>query len=135
VALSNLFTGPSRIRPFGPTVTGPIFDAGRNQATLQPVEAPHRETLLRDEQAFREVTDALVARRRAWAALTEQDAAGLASREALAIAELSCTSGLASSLNVLDAQRTLRAAEVARNRTLGAQPVAVVPLYPALGGG
>ncbi len=139
VALSDLFTGPSRIWQFGPTVTVPIFNAGRNRANLAFVEAREREALLRYEQAiqqaFREVEDALVAHRKAREALAEQDAAVRASREALAIAELRYTSGLTSYLNVLDAQRTLLAAELAQSRTLGAQLVAVVQLYKALGGG
>ncbi len=138
-ALSDLFTGPSRIWRFGPSVTLPIFDAGLNQANLEFTEAQQREALHRYEQAiqqaFREVEDALVAHRKAREALAEQDAAVRASREALAIAEFRYTSGLTSYLNVLDAQRTLLAAEVAQSRTLGAQLLAVVQLYRALGGG
>jgi len=129
VALSDLFTGPSRIWQFGPSVTLPIFNAGRNRANLQLTEAQQREALLRYEQAiqqaFREVEDALVAHRRAREALAEQDAAVRASREALAIAELRYTSGLTSYLNVLDAQRTLLTAELAQSRTLRAQLVAI----------
>jgi outer membrane protein, multidrug efflux system len=138
-SLSDLFTGPSRIWQFGPTVTLPIFNAGRNRANLQLTEAQQREALLRYEQAiqqsFREVEDALVAHRKAREELAEQDAAIRASREALAIAELRYTSGLTSYLNVLDAQRTLLTAEVAQSRTLGAQLVAVIQIYRALGGG
>jgi multidrug efflux system outer membrane protein len=138
-SLSDLFTGPSRIWQFGPTVTLPIFNAGRNRANLQLTEAQQREALLRYEQAiqqsFREVEDALIAHRKAREELAEQDAAIRASREALAIAELRYTSGLTSYLNVLDAQRTLLTAEVAQSRTLGAQLVAVIQIYRALGGG
>ena len=122
VALSDLFTGPSRIWQFGPTVTLPIFNAGRNRANLQLTEARQREALIRYEQAiqqaFREVEDALVAHRKAREGLAEQEAAVRASREALGIAELRYTSGLTSYLNVLDAQRTLLTAEVAQSRTL-----------------
>jgi len=139
VALSDLFTGPSRIWQFGPSVTLPIFNAGRNRATLQLTEAQQREALIRYEQAiqqaFREVEDALVAHTKAREGLAQQDAAVQASREALSIAELRYTSGLTSYLNVLDAQRTLLAAELAQSRTLGAQLVAVVQVYKALGGG
>jgi multidrug efflux system outer membrane protein len=139
VALSDLFTGPSRIWQLGPSVTVPIFNAGRNRANLQLAEAQEREALIRYEQAiqqaFRDVENALVAHKKAREALAEQDAAVRASREALAIAELRYTSGLTSYLNVLDAQRTLFAAELAQSRTLGAQLVAVVQLYKALGGG
>ena len=87
-ALSDLFTGPSRIWQFGPTVTLPIFNAGRNRANLQLTEARQQEALIRYEQtiqqAFREVEDALVAHRKAREALAEQEAAVRASREALA---------------------------------------------------
>jgi outer membrane protein, multidrug efflux system len=138
-ALSDLFTGPSRIWQFGPTVTLPIFNAGRNRANLRLTEALQQEALVRYEQviqqAFREVEDALVAHRKAREALAEQDAAVRASREAMSIAELRYTSGLTSYLSVLDAQRTLLAAEVAESRTLLSQLVAVVQLYRALGGG
>jgi multidrug efflux system outer membrane protein len=138
-ALSDLFTGPSRVWQFGPTVTLPIFNAGRNRANLRLVEARQEEALIRYEQAiqqaFREVEDALVAHRKAREALAEQGAAVRASREALGIAEFRYASGLTSYLSVLDAQRTLLAAEVAESRTLLSQLVAAVQLYRALGGG
>jgi multidrug efflux system outer membrane protein len=139
VALSDLFTGPSRIWQFGPTVTVPIFNAGRNRANLALTEAQQREALARYEQAiqqaFREVEDALIAHRKAREALAQQDAAVQASREALSIAEFRYSSGLTNYLNVLEAQRTLLGAEVAESRTLLSQLVAVVQLYRALGGG
>lgn len=139
VALSDLFTGPSRVWQFGPSVTLPVFNAGRNRVNLKLAEAQQREALIRYEQAiqqaFREVEDALVAHRKAREALADQDAAVRASREALAIAELRYTAGRTAYLDVLDAQRTLLAAELAQSRTLRAQLVAVVQLYKALGGG
>src|SRR5262249_52352226 len=64
VSLSDLFTGPSRIWQFGPALTLPIFNAGRNRSNLRLTEAQQQEALLRYEQviqqAFREVEDALV---------------------------------------------------------------------------
>jgi multidrug efflux system outer membrane protein len=139
VALSDLFTGPSRVWQFGPAMTVPIFNAGRNRANLELTEAQQREALIRYEQAiqqaFREVEDALVAHRKAREALAEQQVAVRASREARSVAETRYTSGLTSYLDVLDAQRTVLAAEVAESRTLLAQLVAVVQLYRALGGG
>jgi multidrug efflux system outer membrane protein len=138
-SLSDLFTGPSRVWQFGPTVTLPIFNAGRNRANLEVAEARQREAMVRYEQAiqqaFREVEDALIAHRKAREALAEQGAAVRASREALSIAEWRYTSGLTSYLNVLEAQRTLLASEVAESRALLSQLVAVVQLYRALGGG
>jgi multidrug efflux system outer membrane protein len=139
VALSDLFTGPSRAWQFGPTVTLPLFTGGRNFGIYRLAQARQQEALLRYEQvilqAFREVEDALVTHRKAREALAEQHAAVLASRQALIIAEFRYTSGLTGFLDVLDAQRTLLTAEVAESRTLLAQLVAVVQLYRALGGG
>ena len=139
VALSDLFTGPSRAWQFGPTMTLPIFTAGRNLGNYRQAQARQQEVLIRYEQAiqqaFREVEDALIAHRKAREALTQQDAAVRASREALSVAEFRYTSGLTGFLDVLDAQRTLLTAEVAESRTLLAQLVAVVQLYRALGGG
>src|SRR2546429_2720941 len=139
VALSDLFTGPSRVWQFGPTLTLPIFNAGRNRATLELTEAQQREALIRYEQAiqqaFREVEDALVAHRKAREALVEQEAAVRASREALAVAELRYAAGRTGYLDVLDAQRTLLSAELGQSRTLLSQLAAVVQLYKALGGG
>jgi multidrug efflux system outer membrane protein len=138
-SLSDLFTGPSRVWQFGPNATQSVFDGGRNRSNVKLAEARQHEALIRYEQviqeAFREVEDALVAHRKAREALTERGAAVRASREALEIAELRYTSGLTSYLDVLDAQRTLLAAEVAESRTLLSQLEAVVQLYRALGGG
>jgi outer membrane protein, multidrug efflux system len=139
VALSDLFTGPSRVWQFGPALTVPIFNAGRNRGNLELTEARQQEALIGYEQAiqeaFREVEDALIAHRKAREALGEQGVAVSASREALSLAETRYTSGLTSYLDVLDAQRTVLAAEVTESRTLLAQLVAVVQLYRALGGG
>jgi multidrug efflux system outer membrane protein len=139
VALSDLFTGPSRVWQFGPTLTVPLFNAGRNRGNLRLTEARQQEALIRYEQAiqqaFREVEDALVAHRKARESLAELRVAVRASRDALSVAETRYTSGLTSYLDVLDAQRTVLAAEVTESRTLLAQLVAVVQLYRALGGG
>jgi multidrug efflux system outer membrane protein len=139
VALSDFFTGPARVWQVGPAVTLPIFNAGRNRANVQLTEAQQQEALPRYEQAiqqaFREVEDALIAHRKAREALIEQSRAVRSSRETLGSAELRYTSGLTTYLDVLDAQRTLLAAEVAESRTLLAQLVSVVQRYRALGGG
>lgn len=138
-ALSDLFTRPSRMWTFGPVVTLPIFNAGRNRANIALAEARQQELLIRYEQtilhAFRELEDALTAHHQAREALTAHRRAVQASREGLGIAEYRYKSGLTSYLNVLDAQRTLITQEIAESRTLLAQLVAVVQIYRALGGG
>ncbi|MET0151324.1 MAG: efflux transporter outer membrane subunit [Candidatus Binatia bacterium] len=139
IALSDLFTGPARTWQFGPRVTVPIFNAGRNRANLELAEAEEQEALIRYEQAvqqaFREAEDALVAHRKTREALVARREAVRASRETLNVAESRYASGLTTYLNVLDTQRTQLAAEIAESQTLLSQLVAVVQVYRALGGG
>jgi len=97
----GLFTGPSRIWQFGPTVTlqrrpepgEPPADRGAAAGSASPLRAGHpagvprgRGRARRQPEGPREVAG--------------QDEAVRASREALAIAELRYTSGLTSNLNV-----------------------------------
>lgn len=139
VALSDLFTGPARIWQFGPAITVPVFEAGRNRARLGAAEARREQALLlyqrAVQQAFREVEDALVAHRKAREVRSELEVLVGASRRAVGLAELRYANGLSSYLEVLDARRQLFAAELDVTRARRAQLVAVVQVYKALGGG
>jgi multidrug efflux system outer membrane protein len=137
--LGDLFTGPARVWSLGPRVTLPLFNAGRNRARLEAAEARRTQALVQYEQAvqqaFREVEDALVAHRKARETRLEQEAQVAASRRALDLAELRYRNGLATYLDVLDAQRRLFSGELALAATRRAQLVALVQVYKALGGG
>jgi multidrug efflux system outer membrane protein len=137
--LSELFKSGSRIWSIGGGVAQPLFNAGRVRNNVEFAEARQREALIAYEQtvyqSFRDVEDALVAHRKSREALAEQTIAVRASREALEVAESRYRSGLTTYLDVLDAQRTLLAAEVEESRTLLSQLVSIVQLYRALGGG
>ncbi len=139
VALSDLFTGPAKIWQFGPTVTLPIFTAGRNRARLSAAEAREEQALVQYQQtiqqAFREVEDALVAHRKTREVRTEQETLVATAQRTLVLAQLRYVNGLASYLDVLDAQRQLFDAEIGLTRTGRNQLVAVVQVYKALGGG
>jgi multidrug efflux system outer membrane protein len=62
---SDLFVGASRVWSFGPGLTVPLFNAGRNRANLEMSRAQQEQALASYErtiqQAFREVEDALLA--------------------------------------------------------------------------
>jgi outer membrane protein, multidrug efflux system len=137
--LSDLFQSGSRISGIGGGIAQPLFNAGRLRNNVEFAEARQREALIAYEQtiyqSFRDVEDALVAHRKSREALAEQTIAVRASREALDVAESRYRSGLTTYLDVLDAQRTLLAAEVEESRTLLTQLVSIVQLYRALGGG
>jgi outer membrane protein, multidrug efflux system len=138
-SLSSLFVGPARIWHGAASFTVPIFDAGRTSSTVDLAKSRQEEAILlyqqSVQQAFREVDDALIAYRK-----TRESRAVLlrvvdAAQRAFVTAEKRYIHGVASYLDVLDAQRELFNAEVALTRIQLENLVAVVQLYKALGGG
>lgn len=83
--------------------------------------------------ALREVEDALVALRTAESRTAAQRRQAVALRRALELADLRYQTGVASYLEVLDAQRGLFGAELALTETERDQLIAAVQLYRALG--
>jgi len=137
-ALSNLFSGPAMIWQLAAAITQPIFAGGRLEARVQGAEARERQLVARYQgaiqNAFREVRVALAAQARAretYDALAERSRA-LA--EAVRLARLRYDNGVASQLDMIDAERGLLAAELGRIDALRAQRAAVADLFRALGG-
>lgn len=137
--LGDLFGSGTGLWSFMPQIRLPIFDAGRNRANLRLSEVRKNQAVVDYEQtiqrAFREVADALVAR----SALDEQVAAQerlrVAQSERLRLAEQRYRNGVASYLEVLDAQRELFDAEQALVQARQLRLTNTVDLYRALGGG
>lgn len=137
--LSNLFDSGTDVWSFVPRVNLPIFQGGRLRGNLDARKAERDIALAEYERsiqdAFREVADAL--------ALTRTLAEQRASREALLdaaenaddLSKRRYEAGADSYLVLLDAQRTLYAAQQALVTTLLAEQVNRVTLYKALGGG
>lgn len=138
-SLSGLFENGSRAWSFAPQLVLPIFQGGRNTANLTLSEVRKNIAIANYEKsiqvAFREVADALVAR----SLLDEQiDAQGLvqeAQAERLKLANLRFDNGIASSLDVLDAQRELFSAEQSLVQARLLRLTNAVDLYRSLGGG
>lgn len=139
VDLSTLFTGAARIWSFGPSISVPIFNAGRVAAGLDLAEARRDEALVAYQQAiqnaFRDVEDALIAHRKNREEVFQQEAQAAAYREAVRLAKLRYYSGIGSQFEVLDAERQLFNAEIAATRTRHDQLVTLIQVYKALGGG
>jgi len=137
--LSGLFKSGSFAWTFIPQILLPIFDAGRNEAGLSLAHASRDVAVAQYERtvqaAFREVSDALAGR----ATLDEQVRAQQAQANAEAtrtrLAQLRYDNGVASYLDVLDAQRSLFAAQQAVVQTQALQAQTRVNLYKVLGGG
>ena len=117
----------------------PLFDMGRNRANLGAAKAAREIAVSEYEKAiqsaFREVADALVGRATFADELAAQQAQAEAERKRFSLAELRYRNGVASYLDLLDAQRSLFAIEQALAQTRLAQRVSEVQLYKALGGG
>jgi multidrug efflux system outer membrane protein len=137
--LSGLFKSGTAAWSFAPQIVLPIFDAGRNKANLDVAKVSRDIAVAQYERsiqsAFREVQDALAGR----ATLGEQARAQLAQANAeqirFKLADLRYKNGASSYLDVLDAQRSLFAAQQAVVQVQAAQVQNLVNLYKVLGGG
>lgn len=137
--LSGLFSGGSWGFTVAPSLLQPIFDAGRNRAGLASATAQRDIAIAQYEraiqQAFREVSDGLAGR----ATLADQVQAQARVVEAesarLRLARLRYEGGVASFLDLLDAQRSLFAAQQALVQARALRLQNQVQLYRALGGG
>lgn len=138
-ALSGLFDAGSRSWSFAPQLLLPIFDFGRNSANLNLSEVRKNIAVTDYEKAiqtaFREVADALVARGALNEQLDAQTAVTAAQSERLRLSDLRFRNGVASSLDVLDAQRELFSAEQSLVQTRLLRLTNTIDLYRALGGG
>jgi len=137
--LNDLFGSGTGMWSFMPQITLPIFDAGRNRANLALSEVRKNQAIVDYERAiqvaFREVADALVARGALEEQLASQERLTAAQAERVKLAEQRYNSGVASYLDVLDAQRELFAAQQALVQVRQLRLTNAVDLYRSLGGG
>lgn len=137
--LSGLFKSGTWGFSVGPSLTLPIFNMGRNQANLELAQTQRQIALAQYEKsiqaAFKEVADALAGRDTLSQQLQATTAQLNAERRRLELAELRWQNGAASSLDVLDARRSLFALEQASVQTTLAHWLNHIQLYKALGGG
>ncbi|MCP1624967.1 multidrug efflux system outer membrane protein [Pseudomonas nitroreducens] len=137
--MSGLFDGGSRSWSFVPTLSLPIFDAGRNSANLDLAKVRKDSAVAAYEgtiqTAFREVADALAATD----TLRREEAARRAladtTSETLKLAKARYEGGVDSHLRYLDAQRSNFVNESAYIETSTQRQIALVDLFRALGGG
>ena len=137
-SLSNLFSGPSLIWSIAAGIAQPIFAGGRLQARTEAAEARERAALAQYQQAIRaafgEVRAALIAQSRARETYDAESARAAALTETVRLARLRYQNGVASQLDVIDAERGLLEAQRARIAALNAHRTAVADLFRALGG-
>ena len=137
--LSSLFAGGTWLWGVAPQLLVPIFDAGRTRAGVEQASAAQRSAVAQYEKAvqvaFKEVSDSLAAR----STLDEQhkavQAQVQAETERLRLAEARWRLGASAYLEVLDAQRSLYAAQTALIQVQAQLLVNQGTLYKVLGGG
>ncbi|HEY0823398.1 MAG TPA: efflux transporter outer membrane subunit [Ramlibacter sp.] len=137
--LSGLFSGGSWGYTVAPSLLQPIFDAGRNRAGLASAEASRDIALAQYEraiqQAFRDVADALAGRATFGEQVQAQGNVVEAESVRFRLARLRYENGVASYLDLLDAQRSLFTAQQGLVQARLARLQNQVQLYRSLGGG
>lgn len=137
--LSDLFNGSSGTWLFSPSISLPIFTAGRLASQLNVATIRRETSVARYEKAiqtaFREVADALVARDTYGEQLDAQKANLAANESYYTMARDRYQEGLDSYLTLLDAQRSLYTAKQSYISLRLAQLANQANLYKVLGGG
>ena len=137
--LSGLFAGGSWGYTVAPSLLAPIFDAGRNRAGLASAEASRDIAVAQYEraiqQAFRDVSDALAGRATFTDQVDAQTRVVAAESVRFRLARLRYENGVSSYLDLLDAQRSLFAAQLSLVQARLARLQNQVQLYRSLGGG
>lgn len=137
--LSGLFESGSWGWTMAPQLLLPIFDSGRNIAGLDSAKAGRDIAVAQYEKsiqtAFREVADALATRATLADQLQSQQRQANAEAVRFKLSDLRYQNGIASYLDLLDAQRSLFTAQQAVVQTRLAQLQSQVTLYKTLGGG
>lgn len=135
----KLFTDPSHVWSIGPSISLPIFTAGRTKAEVKRAEAAFNEALASYRQvvltAFKEVEDSLAQIvLRGDEAKAREEALGEAKRAA-ELAKARYEAGSVNYLDFLDADRSRLEQERKLAQLEGQRFVATVRLIKSLGGG
>lgn len=137
--LDTLFSNGTSAWTFVPQLLMPIFDAGRNKANLEAAKVNKDIAIAQYEKAiqtgFKEVADALAGRATLGEQLQAQTAQLVATQTTMQLTDLRFKAGAASSFEVLEAQRSLFAAQQAQVQVQTQQLQNLVTLYKVLGGG
>jgi multidrug efflux system outer membrane protein len=137
--LRHLFGAGQGSWLFEPTITVPIFDAGRNLANLDiakietRIEVAHYERAI--QSAFRDVADALAARSTYGSQVTAEQGLVDADLRYYRLADMRFRNGVDTYLNVLVAENSLLSARLTLISLKLAQAQSSITLYNALGGG
>ena len=138
-AASDLFAANSNFWNFGANMTAPLFEGGtlwfKRKAALEgfnQAKANYRQTVL---SAFAQVADTLRALEHDAETLKAEDEALATAEEALHLVQANYEAGLATYLDVLNADTQYHRAKIARLEALTLRYQDTIALFTALGGG
>ncbi len=136
---ARLFSPGSRAWSFGGDVTAPLFEGGtlwfKRKAAIDQYDqalALYRQTVL---AAFEQVADTLRALDHDAAVLVAQDQALSTAEQALHLIDANYQAGIATYLDVLNADSQYRQAKIAELQAVAVRYQDTVALFAALGGG
>jgi outer membrane protein, multidrug efflux system len=137
--LSDLFQGPSRIWSYAGSFAGPIFTAGAIDGQVREAEAARKAALLNYEQtvqdAFADVENALVARKKLMEQVQAQERLVTANREYARLAALQYEGGYSPYMTVLQAEQQLFPSELNYAQYRAALFNSLMNIYKSMGGG
>jgi multidrug efflux system outer membrane protein len=138
-ALTSLFTGPAGLWSFGGQLAQPLFTAGKIRSGVRLTEAQQQEAVLiyqqSIQQAFREVSDSLVAYRKNREFREQEALLTNSAGDATHLADSRYRGGVTSYLEVLDSDTRYFDAQLGLAQAQLNERLALVQLYNALGGG
>jgi multidrug efflux system outer membrane protein len=138
-ALTSLFTGPAGAWAFGGQLIQPIFTAGKLRSNVELAEAQQQEAVLFYQQsirqAFREVSDSLIAYRKNQDVRAQEGLLTAAAQDTVRLANIRYGGGVTSYLEVLDSDTRYLNAQLNLAQAQLNERLALVQLYNALGGG
>jgi outer membrane protein, multidrug efflux system len=138
-ALASLFSGPAGLWTFGASAAQPLFQGGRLRNRVALAEARQQEAALAYQravqQAFREVSDALVAYRKSQEFRAQQEQLTRSAEDATRLSNMRYTGGAASYLEVLDSDSRKFVAQLNLSQAQLNELQSIVRIYRALGGG
>ena len=138
-ALSRLFAGPAGLWALGASALQPVFEGGRIRNRVRVTEARAQEATFvyqrTVQQAFRDVSDALVAYRKSQEIRIQQQQLTTAAEDATRLSNMRYRGGAASYLEVLDSETRSFAAQLALAQARLRELESLVQIYRSLGGG
>jgi outer membrane protein, multidrug efflux system len=138
-ALTGLFSGPAGFWTFGGSAIQPVFEGGRIRNRVRLARARTDEATLvyqqTVQQAFRDVSDALVGYRKSQEFRIQQEQLTHSAEEATKLSNMRYKGGATSYLEVLDSDTRYFSAQLNLAQADLNELRAFVGLYSALGGG